>query len=199
VNYGVTCGPHLLLAKLRHGNVDGAKGAKGAIKRIVTRIRKSWPKVDILVRGDSGFVRENLMRWREANGVEYILGLPRNTVLVHRARKIRSRAAPRFLETNATTQAFGHFTHRTKSGSWNRSRHVIVKVLHKEGWLMAPLRMHALQATDLAKAAPNTIREKLLKIGARVTTLVRWIKIAMPDTRPTQDIFFTARRCLSPP
>jgi hypothetical protein len=73
------------------------------------------------------------MRWCEANGVDYILGLPRNTVLVHRARKIRSRAALEFLETNATTKVFGHFTHKTRSKSWNRSRHVIAKVLHKEG------------------------------------------------------------------
>jgi hypothetical protein len=64
---------------------------------------------------------------------------------------------------------------------------------------MAQLRMRALQGTDLAKAAPNTIREKLLKIGARVITSVRRIKIAMPDACPTQDIFFTAWRCLSPP
>ncbi|MCF8480911.1 MAG: transposase [Rhodospirillum sp.] len=92
------------------------------------------------MRGDSGFVRGNLMRWCEANGVDYILGPPRyilgpprNTVLVHKARKIHSRAALEVLETNATTQVFGHFTHKTRSKSWNRSRHVIAKVLHKEG------------------------------------------------------------------
>jgi hypothetical protein len=66
----IYCGPHLLLAKLRPGNVDGAKGAKAAVKRVVGRIRKQWPKVQILVRGDSGFARENLMSWCEANGVD---------------------------------------------------------------------------------------------------------------------------------
>jgi hypothetical protein len=155
----IYCGPHLLLANLRPGNVDSAKGAKGAIKRIVTRIRMSWPKVDILVRGDSGFVRENLMRWCEANGVDDILGLPRNSVLVHKARKIRSRAALEFPETNATTKVFGHFTHRTKSGSWNRSRHVIAKVLHKEGqeqrvrFLVASLDWNSPHVTEAMREA----------------------------------------------
>ncbi|SDF11832.1 IS1380 family transposase, partial [Rhodospira trueperi] len=129
----VTCGPHLLLAKLRHGNVDGAKGAKAAIKRIVGRIRKAWPTVQILVRGDSGFARPNLMSWCEANGVDYIFGLARNTVLLHKARKVRSRAAVDFMATGRTALAFGHFTHMTRSKSWTRPRHVIVKVLHRAG------------------------------------------------------------------
>jgi len=122
-----------LLAKLRHGNVDGAKGAKAAIKRIVGRIRKAWPKVKILVRGDSGFARPNLMNWCEANHVDTIFGLARNTVLLHKARKVRSRAAVEFMATGKTALAFGHFTHRTRSKSWTRPRHVIAKVLHQAG------------------------------------------------------------------
>jgi hypothetical protein len=51
----------------------------------------------------------------------------------------------------------------------------------------------------LAKAAPGTIRQKLLKIGARIITSVRRIKISMPDACPTQGMFFAAWRCLAPP
>jgi hypothetical protein len=48
----VTCGPHLLLAQLRPGNIDAAQGARNVIKRIVTRIRSRWPAVKILLRGE---------------------------------------------------------------------------------------------------------------------------------------------------
>ena len=65
--------------------------------------------------------------------------------------------------------------------------------------LMTHLRLMALKTTDLAKAAPNTIRQKLLKIGARVIASVRRIKISMPDACPVAEIFFTAWRCLAPP
>ena len=96
----VTCGPHLLLAQLRPGNVDGAKGARNVIRRIVKQIRARWPNVGILVRGDAGFVRENLMRWCEANRVDYIFGLARNDDLLTKARKLRSRAAVERVRTN---------------------------------------------------------------------------------------------------
>ena len=77
----VFCGRHLLLAQLRPANIDGARGARNQIRRIVRMIRERWPNVDILLRGDSGFARENLMRWCEGNAVDYVFGLARNDVL----------------------------------------------------------------------------------------------------------------------
>lgn len=122
-----------MLSKLRHGDIDGASGGKAAVKRVVANIRRHWPKVEILVRGDSGFARSNLMNWCEANGVDYIFGLPRNDYLVHKARKIRSRAALEFLATGKTAKVYGHFYHQTRSGTWNKLRHVIAKTLHLSG------------------------------------------------------------------
>ncbi|PCI39240.1 MAG: hypothetical protein COB46_09420 [Rhodospirillaceae bacterium] len=65
-------------------------------------------------------------------------------------------------------------------------------------FLITQMRLLALQNTDLAKAVPDTIRQKLLKIGARITTLVRRIKISMPDACPYQKIFFKAWEALAP-
>ena len=70
----VFCGRHILLAQLRPANIDGARGARNQIRRIVQMIRERWPNVDILLRGDSGFARENLMRWCEGNAVDYVFG-----------------------------------------------------------------------------------------------------------------------------
>jgi len=83
---------------------------------------KAWPTVQILVRGDSGFARPNLMTWCEANPVDYIFGLARNTVLLHKARKVRSRAAVDFMATGETALAFGHFTHKAYSPGSGRLR-----------------------------------------------------------------------------
>ena len=74
----VTCGRHLLAAKLRRSNIDGSAGAEIELARIVGRIRASWPAVRILVRADSGFTREALMAWCEIHGVDFVLGLARN-------------------------------------------------------------------------------------------------------------------------
>src|ERR1700759_524075 len=74
----IFCGRHLLAAKLRGSNIDGAAGAVEEVARIVSQIRARWPRVRILLRADSGFCREDLMAWCEANRVDYVFGLARN-------------------------------------------------------------------------------------------------------------------------
>ena len=61
--------------------------APNQIRRIVRMIRERWPNVDILLRGDSGFARANLMRWCEGNAVDYVFGLARNEVLLKKAQE----------------------------------------------------------------------------------------------------------------
>jgi hypothetical protein len=75
----IFCGRHLLAAKLRPSNIDGAAGSVVEIARIVGQIRRRWPRVRILLRADSGFCREELMVWCEAHDVDYLFGLARNT------------------------------------------------------------------------------------------------------------------------
>ena len=65
-------------ARLRPSNIDGAAGSVAELQRIVPQIRGAWPQVRIIVRGDSGFCREELMAWCEAEDVDYLLGLAKN-------------------------------------------------------------------------------------------------------------------------
>src|SRR4051794_16000118 len=74
----IFCGRHLLAAKLRRSDIDGAAGSVEEVARIVSQIRARWPRVRILLRADSGFCREDLMAWCEANRVDYVFGLARN-------------------------------------------------------------------------------------------------------------------------
>jgi hypothetical protein len=63
------------MCRLRASNIDAPAGSVEELKRIVKQIRSAWPQVRILVRGDSGFCREELMSWCEAEGLDYVLGL----------------------------------------------------------------------------------------------------------------------------
>ncbi|MGE4257598.1 MAG: IS1380 family transposase, partial [Xanthobacteraceae bacterium] len=71
----VFCGRHLLVAKLRRADLDAAAGAVEEVARVVARIRARWPRTRILLRADSGFARDDLMTWCEANGVDFLFGL----------------------------------------------------------------------------------------------------------------------------
>ena len=83
----IYCGDDLLCAKLRSADVDPAEGVTEELDRIVGLIRNRWKHVQIVIRGDSGFCREQLLRWCEENGVFYVIGLQRNTRLVARIKK----------------------------------------------------------------------------------------------------------------
>jgi hypothetical protein len=74
----VFCGRHLLLARQRRANVAGSDGAVEEVARIVAQIRRTWPRVHITLRADSGFCNDPMMRWCEANRVDYVFGLARN-------------------------------------------------------------------------------------------------------------------------
>ena len=151
----VSCGRHLLLAQLRPANIDGARGARNQIRRIVRMIRERWPNVDILVRADSGFARENLMRWCEGNAVDYVFGLARNEVLLKKTRRTRGKAAMAMIETGQPVRAYGDFHHITKSRTWARPRRVIAKVEHKPGheqrcrFLVTSLNRHQVPPREL--------------------------------------------------
>ena len=122
----VTCGRHLLAAKLRRSNIDGSAGAEAELARIVGRIRASWPKVRILVRADSGFTRERLMAWCEANGVHFVFGLARNKRLAAEIEGHMERARAESQRTGEPARRFKDFHYATRS-SWSRRRRVIGK------------------------------------------------------------------------
>ena len=73
----IFCGEHLLCARLRPADRDASAGSIDELQRIVGQIRTRWPKTRIVIRGDSGFCREAIMAWCEANDVGYVLCLAR--------------------------------------------------------------------------------------------------------------------------
>jgi len=125
----VFCGDHPLLALLRPANVDTAAGALKHLARIVARIRQCWPGVRILVRGDSGFCRDHLMAWCEANGVDYLFGLAKNTRLLRALAPELAQAEQQYRQAGQAARVFKDFPYRTLD-SWSRERRVVGKAEH---------------------------------------------------------------------
>jgi hypothetical protein len=125
----VFSGRHLLAAKLRRSNIDASAGAVEEVARIVARLRARWPRVRIVLRADSGFAREELMAWCEANRVEYVLGLARNSRLLEELAIDLAWAESEHQETGKPARRFKDFFYATRD-SWSRRRQVIGKAEH---------------------------------------------------------------------
>jgi len=248
-------GEHLLCARLRPSNIDASAGALEEIQRIVAQLRRVWPEVEIVLRGDSGFCRDAIMSWCEENRVGYVFGLAKNERLLKRVRKPIRQAHRQWKQTAKPARVFTEFRYRTRE-SWSRARRVIAKAeyldkgenprfvvtswsaehlearrLYEEFYcargdmenrikeqqlalfadrtstrwmrsnqirlyfssmaycLMQALRRLGLAGTEMAKAQCQTIRLRLLKIGAQVRLTVRKIWISLAAGHPAASLF----------
>ena len=125
----VFCGSQLLAAKLRRSNIDASAGAVEEVARIVAQIRARWPRVEILLRADSGFARDALMHWCEANRVDYVFGLARNERLVGVIAGELALAEAESLTQGGPARRFANFAWCTLD-SWSRERRVVAKAEH---------------------------------------------------------------------
>ena len=122
----VFCGRHLLAAKLRRANIDASAGAREEVARIVGQVRERWPATRIVLRADSGFARDELMAWCEANGVDFLFGLAKNARLVAAIEPELAAAQAASLASGAPARRFAAFGWRTLD-SWSCERRVVAK------------------------------------------------------------------------
>ncbi len=251
----IFCGDHLLCARLRPSDIDGAAGALKQLRQIVAQIREAWPGVKITARGDSGFCREPIMAWCEGNGVGYVLGLAQNPRLVAMIAAESEQARQQFEATGQPARVFAELRYRTLE-TWSRERRVVAKAehlakganprfvvtssptegrparpLYEEDYcgrgemenrikeqqlhlfadrtsagtmranqvrlffssiayvLLNALRRLGLAGTELACAQCQTIRLKLLKVGALVRVTVRRVWVHLASGCPYAELF----------
>jgi DDE family transposase len=251
----IFCGPHLLCARLRSSDRDASAGAVAEVERIVGQIRSCWPQVQVILRADSGFAREELMAWCEQHEVDFVFGLARNARLQRALGGELVQAREQFEQSGQATRIFRDFSYRTRK-SWSCQRRVIGKAEHlakganprfivtslaAESWaaaalyeqmycargemenrikeqqlclfadrtsshglasnqlrlwfssvayiLLNELRRLGLQGTELARARCDTIRTKLLKIGAQVRVTVRRVWVHLASSYPYATLF----------
>lgn len=127
----IFCGDHLLLARLRQSNIDASAGSVEELKPIVARICERWPDVRIIIRGDSGFCREELMIWCEAHGVDYVFGISKNNRLIKKIQKKLNKSKRRCYATGYPSRRYHDFRYKTLK-SWSRSRRVVGKAEYLE-------------------------------------------------------------------
>jgi hypothetical protein len=182
----IACGDSILWAELRPSNIDAAKGSIEALERVVGRVRRRFPRVEILVRADSGFAREELMRWCEEHGVDYVLGLARNRRLERTLAKELARAARKHARSKQPERCFKDFVYETRS-TWSRRRRVIGKaeVLARgpnPRFLVTSLPKSSLAAEALYDLyclrgdMENRIKEQQLDLFAGRTS-AHWMKV----------------------
>ena len=132
----IFCGEQVLCARLREANRDAAFGSLVEIQRIVVQIRASWPEVKIILRGDSGFCRNELMSWCEAHQVDFVFGMARNQRLRRIIGAEMHAATEQWKQTGKPARVFSEFryqTKKTKRGGWDRERRVAAKAEHIDG------------------------------------------------------------------
>jgi hypothetical protein len=258
----IFCGEFLLGARLRPSNIDASEGTVEELERIIGQIRNVWPKVRIIVRGDSGFCRDCIMTWCEAHGIDYVLGFAKNERLKAMIAEELQHAKEQYEQTKEASRVFKDFRYQTRE-SWTRERRVVAKAEHldkgsnprfivssievgrvdartlyeqlycgrgdmenrikeQQLWLFADrtsagkmranqirlyfssaayllmqaLRRLGLRGTQMATAQCNTIRLKLLKLGAHVKVTVRKVWISLAGGYPYVDIFYQVFRNL---
>jgi hypothetical protein len=125
----IFCGDHLLCARLRPADIDASEGSIKQLQRIIAQIRKVWPTVKILIRADSGFCREPIMRWCEENNVDYLLGLAQNPRLLALIAEPLQEAQADFERTKQPARVFTDLTYQTLD-SWSCERRVVAKAEH---------------------------------------------------------------------
>lgn len=122
----VFCGEFLLGATLHTADVSPGRHAVEEIERIAAQIQACWPDTRIIVRGDSGFCNDEVMRWCEENGVDYVLGLAKNSRLSAEIADEMAAARAEHERTGKEARVFKDFRYRTRD-SWSCERRVIGK------------------------------------------------------------------------
>jgi hypothetical protein len=177
----IFCGDDVVCAKLRPSNIDASEGALEEVQRIVARLREAWPEVQIIVRGDSGFAREEIMSWCEANGVDFVFGLARNS-------RLETLLSPAMESARRWQELMGHpvrvfmeLKYQTQK-TWSRARRVIGKAEYLEKganprFVVTSLSAEAFGARDLYEVQycgrgemENRIKEQQLDLFADRTS-----------------------------
>jgi hypothetical protein len=120
---GITGFP--MAAVLRPGNIHASHRSVAVLKRIIKKLKRAYPGVQILVRADAGFAVPGLYRFCEKQRIHYAIGLITNERLKEKGARLLAKAEHQFKEAGQKQRLFGAFRYR--ADSWRRSRRVVAK------------------------------------------------------------------------
>ncbi|MFC4876672.1 IS1380 family transposase [Microbulbifer halophilus] len=126
----VYCGKQLLVSYLRPASRSPAFHASAVISLLVRRLREVSPKVQIVLRADAGFCVPRLLHWCDRRGVDYVIGIGKNSRLLTQSTEMRGYAESLHELTGKKQRWFSEFYYQARS--WPHERRVIVKAEHNE-------------------------------------------------------------------
>ena len=177
----VFCGDQLLVSYLRSSKIDGAKHSWAILALLIKRLRQAWPKVEILVRADSGFCRWRMLRWFDRHGVDYVIGIAKNPRLHDQSLALRTLAQWRYWMMGEKQRLFSEV--RYAAQTWDTPRRVIVKAEHSARgsnprFVVTNLTGNAQRIYDRIYCArgemENRIKEQQLGLFADRTSCHTW-------------------------
>ena len=177
----VFCGEKLLVSYLRPSKIDGAKHSWAILALLIKRLRQTWPKVKITVRGDSGFCRWRMLNWFDRHDVDYVIGIARNNRLNRFADRLIQQAEHDHERTGKKQRLFGEFRYAAKS--WPYRRRIIAKAEHSSRgsnprYLVTNLTQTPRYLYDKLYCPrgdmENRIKEQQLDLFADRTSCHRW-------------------------
>ena len=177
----VSCGDQLLVSYLRSSKIDGAKHSWAILALLIKRLRQAWPKVEILVRADSGFCRWRMLRWFDRHGVDYLIGIAKNPRLHDQSLALRTLAQWRYWMMGEKQRLFSEV--RYAAQTWDTPRRVIVKAEHSARgsnprFVVTNLTGNAQRIYDRIYCArgemENRIKEQQLGLFADRTSCHTW-------------------------
>jgi hypothetical protein len=242
----------LITSILRPGKRPCGRETCAIVKRVVKRIRKAWPNVGILLRGDSHFATPEVYAWCDTNSVQYTMGLTRTSILKTKAQAALLAARSKYEASGEKSRVFGQI--RYQAATWSREHRVIIMaevsaqgdnirfiitslessqpsfiyetvycgrgqmenfikdhklalksgrtschsfmansfrlMLHSAAYvILHTLRGKALNGTEFATAQFDTIRLRLLKVGAEVREMKTKIHFILPSSFPLKNVF----------
>ena len=117
----------LITTILKPGRRSKQSDVAAILKKLVSYLRKHWPKTMIVVRGDSHFASSDFMLWCKTQpSTGFITGLAGNTKLHELARETIQSAEREFKQYGKPVKRYHSF--RYKAGIWNSPQQVVVKV-----------------------------------------------------------------------
>ena len=207
----ITCGEHVLCARLRTAQAEAAEGTVAELERIVRRIRQRWPQAAIVVRGDAGFCRDTLMTWCEQRRVvgkaEWLPGQrganPRFVVTSLSREEVAGRqlyeelyCARGEMENRIKEQQLDLFADRTSTATM-RANQLRMYFSVFAGTLLLIMRRYGLAGSPLARAQSGTIRSRILKVAVAVRVTARKVWLRFSSTYPHRELFESIARLLT--
>ena len=116
---------YLFTALLRPGNSSDKRGAEGVLRRMIAYLREAFAKAMILVRLDAGFAGPEIFDCLEEEGVEYVVGMPKNAVLERRAKRSLGTASRLSRKSGKSERVYTETQYAART--WPHKRRVIIK------------------------------------------------------------------------